>query len=170
MNFREQLTVRLSESPLWLRWQRLQPRERLSLGLLLAFLLAVVGYLLLWQPAQQRLAEARSHFQEQRQLYAYLEQNTELARQLAGTTRTLLAPDQLQGLVTQSAQQRGLLVESFDSGGDGSLQVTLPGASYAMLLQWFNELQAAGASLAEVSISRVGDGVVDARLTVRPGA
>lgn len=170
MNFSEQLTVRLSESPLWLRWQRLQPRERLSLGLLLAFLLAVVCYLLLWQPAQQRLAEARSYFEEQRQLYAYLEQNTELARRMSGTTRTLLAPDQLQGLVTQSAQQHGLRVESFDSGGDGSLQVTLPGASYAMLLQWFDQLQAAGASLAEVSISRVGDGVVDARLTVRPGA
>lgn len=169
MNFKDQLTVRLADSPLWLRWQRLQPRERLSLGLLLAFLLAVLGYLLLWQPSQQRLAEARSHFEEQRALYAYLQQNTELARQMSGTTRAVLAADQLQGLVTESAQQRGLRVESFDSSGDG-LQVTLPGASYAMLLRWFDELQAAGASLGEVSLSRVGDGLVDARLTVRPGA
>lgn len=170
MNFREQLTVRLGESPLWLRWQRLQPRERLSLGLLLAFLLALLLYLLLWQPAQQRLADARSHFEEQRDLYAYLQQNTELARQMARGGPPLLAPEELQGLVTRSAQQRGLLVESFDSGADGGLQVSLPGASYAMLLHWFDELQAAGAMLAEVSISRVGDGLVDARLTLRPGA
>ena len=42
MNLKQQMRVRLAESPLWLRWQRLQPRERLSLTLLGAFLLVVL--------------------------------------------------------------------------------------------------------------------------------
>ncbi|WP_217475533.1 type II secretion system protein M [Stutzerimonas stutzeri] len=169
MNLRQQMQVRLTESPLWLRWQRLQPRERLSLTLLGAFLLVVLLYLLLWQPAQQRARDARAAFQQERQLYGYLEQNTELARQMSRNQSVSLAPEQLQGLVTQSAQQRGLVIESFDIGNDGSLQVALPGASYATLLSWFDELQAAGASLAEVSISRVGEGLVDARVSFRAG-
>jgi len=166
MNLRQQMRVRLAESPIWLRWQRLQPRERLSLSLLGAFLLVVL-FLLLWQPAQQRARDARDYFEQERELHAYLEQNTELARQMSRSNPVSLAPDQLQGLVTQSAQQRGLAIESFDFGNDGSLQVTLPGASYGVLLRWFDELQAAGASLAEVSISQVGEGLVDARVSFR---
>ncbi|MCQ4312241.1 type II secretion system protein M [Pseudomonas stutzeri] len=169
MNLKQQMQVRLAESPLWLRWQRLQPRERLSLTLLGAFLLVVLFYVLLWQPAQQRVRDTQMYFQQQRELYAYLEQNTELARQMSRSNPVSLAPEQLQGLVTQSAQQSGLTIESFDNGNDGSLQVTLPSASYATLLRWFDELQAAGASLAEVSISQVGDGLVDARVSFRAG-
>lgn len=169
MNLRQQMHVRLTESPLWLRWQRLQPRERMSLTLLGVFLLAVLFYALLWQPAQQRVRDAQRYFQQERELHAYLEQNTELARQMSRSNPVSLAPEQLQGLVTQSAQQNGLTIESFDNGNDGSLQVTLPGASYATLLRWFDELQAAGAGLVEVSISQVGDGLVDARVSLRAG-
>lgn len=167
MNLREQMRVRLAESPLWLRWQRLQPRERLSLTLLGAFLLVVLLYALLWQPAQQRARDAQAYFQQERELHAYMEQNTELARQMSRTSPVSLAPEQLQGLVTQSAQQNGLTIESFDFGNDGSLQVTLPSAAYGTLLRWFDELQAAGATLAEVSISQVGEGLVDARVSFR---
>jgi general secretion pathway protein M len=169
MNLAQQWRVRMAESPLWLRWQRLQPRERLSLTLLAAFLAVVLLYLLVWQPAQRHAREARAAYQEARELHRYLEQNTELARQLSRSQPVTLAPEQLQGLVTQSAQESGLTIESFDNGSDGSLQVTLPGASYATLLRWFETLQAAGASLGEVSISQVGDGLVDARVTVRAG-
>jgi len=169
MNLGQQLRVRIAESPLWLRWQRLQPRERLSLSLLGAFLLVVLFYLLLWQPAQQRAHDARIAYEQARELHGYLEQNTELARQMSRSQPVSLAPEQLQGLVTDSAQQNGLSIESFDNGNDGSLQVTLPGASYATLLRWFDALQAAGASLGEVSISQVGEGVVDARVSVRAG-
>lgn len=167
MNLRQQMRVRLAESSLWLRWQRLQPRERLSLTLLGAFLLVVLLYVLLWQPAQQRARDAQAYFQQERELHAYLEQNTELARQMSRSNPVSLASEQLQGLVTQTAQQNGLTIESFDFGNDGSLQVTLPGAPYGTLLRWFDELQAAGATLAEVSISQAGEGVVDARVSFR---
>ena len=167
MNLAQQLSVRLTESPWWQRWQRLEARERLALTLLAAFLLITLFYLLLWQPAQRSVGEARDQYLQERELYAYLQQNTELARQMSRNNVVTLAAEQLQGLVTQSAQQHGLLIESFDMGGDGNLQVSLPGASYAVLLRWFDELQASGAGLGEVSLSRAGEGLVDARVTFR---
>lgn len=170
MNAAQRLRAQLAQSPLWLRWQALQPRERLALGVLAAFLAAALIYLLLWQPTQQRVADARAYFQQERELYAYLQQNTELARQMSRSNPVILAPEELQGLVTATAQQHGLVIESLDSGGDGSVQVTLPGVSHALLLRWFDELQAAGAVLAEVSLGRAGEGLVDARASLRASA
>lgn len=169
MKLGHRMRAGLMQSPLWLRWQALQPRERLSLGLLAAFLVVTLFYLLLWQPAQQRVVEAKAYLQQERGLHAYLEQNTDLARQMSRSNPVVLAPEQLQGLVTATAQQHGLTIESLDSGADGSLQVTLPGASHALLLRWFDELQAAGASLIEVSLGRAGEGRVNARASFRAG-
>lgn len=169
MTFAQQLSTRLNDSPWGQRWQRLEPRERRSLGLLAGFILVTLCYLLLWQPAQQRVGEARAYFQQERELYTYLQQNTELARQMSRSEVVILAPEQLQGLVTQSAQQHGLMIESYDMGSEGEFQVSLPGTSYAALLRWFDALQAAGAGVAEVSLSRVGEGLVDARVTFRAG-
>lgn len=169
MNLKQQLAVRLSDSPLWRRWQRLPPRDRLALGLLGAFLVALLFYLWLWLPAQRHAAAAREHYQAQRELYAYLEQNSELARQMGRSDGVVLAPEELQGLVTQSAQQSNLRIESFDSSADGGLQVSLPGASFALLLRWLAELQALGVSVGEVSLERAGEGQVDARVGLRAG-
>ncbi|EXF42864.1 general secretion pathway protein M [Pseudomonas sp. BAY1663] len=169
MNLKQQLAVRLADSPLWQRWQRLAPRERLALSLLGVFLVAVSFSLGLWLPAQRQAAEARLYYQQQRELHAHLVQNTELARQMARSNRVELAPEQLQGVVTQSAQQGNLLIESFDNGSDGSLQVSLPGASYALLLRWFDELQGQGVSIAEASLERAGEGLVNARVSFRAG-
>lgn len=167
MKIGQRMRAQLMQSPLWLRWQALQPREQRSLALLTAFLVVTLLYLLLWQPAQQRVSEAKAYFQQERELHAYMEQNTELARQMSRSNPVILAPEELQGLVTATAQQHGLVIASLDSSGDGSLQVTLPDASHATLLRWFDELQAAGAVLAEVSLGRVGEGRVNARASLR---
>ncbi|WP_278401667.1 type II secretion system protein M [Stutzerimonas kunmingensis] len=170
MNLKQQLAVRLADSPLWQRWQRLAPRERTSLSLLGAFLLAVLFYLWLWLPAQRQAADARAYYQAQRELHAYMEQNTELARQMERSNQVELAPEQLQGVITESAQQGNLRIESFDNGTDGSVQVSLPGASYALLLRWFDTLQGQGVSIADVSLERAGEGLVNARVSFRAGS
>ncbi len=167
MNLKQQFAARLMDSPLWHRWQRLAPRERLLLTLLGAFLLAVIFYLLLWLPAMRGVTDARQYYEEQRSLYAYLQENTELARSMSRDNQPMLPPEQLQGLVTQTAQDRGLRIDSFDMNADGNLQVSLPGVSYSAMLFWVEELQALGVSLAEVSLQRAGEGRVDARLTFR---
>ncbi|MES2817677.1 MAG: type II secretion system protein M [Pseudomonadota bacterium] len=167
-HFKQQLAVRAASSPLWNRWQQLAPRERLSLMLLGGFVLLALLYLLLWQPVSRDLANARSYYQAQRELNAFLIQNAAQAREQSAVPTIDLAPEQLQGLVTQNAQQHGLVVERFDSDGEG-LRVSLVKASFEALLRCFADLQAQGVLLSEVSLDRAGDGLVDARLTLSTG-
>lgn len=165
---RQQFMARAGASPLWQRWRQLQPRERVAVSALGLFLLLALFYLLFWQPAAQGAKDARAHYLQQRDLYLYLQANAEQARQLPGKTQASLPPEQLQGLVTSTAQERGLLIERFDSGSEG-LQISLPQASFALLLRWIGELQAQGVQLVEVSLTRGAPGKVDARLTLKAG-
>lgn len=166
--FKQQFQARAETSPLWQRWQQLQPRERLAVAALGLFLLLALLYLLLWQPVALNARNARSQYLQQRDLHLYLQANADQARQLSGQTQASLAPEQLQGLVTQTAQQKGLLIERFDSGDEG-LQISLPQAPFALLLRWLNELQAQGVQLVDVSLTRGAPGKVDARLTLKAG-
>ncbi|MBB3103238.1 type II secretion system protein GspM [Azomonas macrocytogenes] len=167
MRFQEQLNTALEQSPLWQRWQKLPTRDRQALILLGAVLLALVLYLAVWQPAQRSLIEARSYYQQQRDLHAHIEQNTDLARQMSRIPHPTVAPEQLQGLVTQTAQQRGLIVESLDNGGDGTLTINLPNAAAVTLLSWLAELQRQGIQLDRSNLQRMGDGLVNAGVTLR---
>ena len=146
VQLRQQFSERATSSPLWQRWQQMAPRERMALGLLGAFLIGVVLYLSIWQPAARELKDARNYYQQQRELNA----------------------EQLQGLVTRTAQQHGLVVERFDSDSEGLL-VSLAEAPFAAMLRWFGELQAQGVRLAEVSLDRASTGKVNARLTLKAG-
>lgn len=170
MPIKQRFSAGLAQSPLWQRWQQLPGRDQKALIALASFLSLVVLYLAVWQPAQHWLSEARNYYQQQRDLHAYIEQNTELARQMSRETRATLAPDQLQGLVTETAQQHGLTVESFDSAGDGGLMISVPQASGAALLEWIATLQARGVRLDEARLQRVEDGVVSSNLTLRTGS
>nr|WP_298145825.1 type II secretion system protein M [uncultured Pseudomonas sp.] len=160
-------SAQIEQSRLLQRWQGLPSRDRLSLALLAGFLLLVVLYLALWQPAQQRLAAARSAFEQQRTLYTYLQAKEPLARNLASKPRVELDPARLQGLVTASATEQGLAVERMDSDGDGSVQVSLQPAPFAQLLRWFAVLEEQGVQIAEAGLDRGEENRVAARLTLR---
>ncbi len=112
--WKEQALAQLRQSPLAQRWQHLPSRERVALLLLSGFLALVLGYVMVWQPIVQRVDRARSYYQSQQLLYTYIQENAAKARQL-GAAKTVLAPEQLQGLVTSSAQQRGLTLERMDT-------------------------------------------------------
>lgn len=168
VQLRQQLSARATSSPLWQRWHQMAPRERMALGLLGAFLIGVVLYLSIWQPAARELKDARNYYQQQRELNAYLQSNAEAARQVSAKPQVSLEAEQLQGLVTRTAQQHGLVVERFDSDSEGLL-VSLAEAPFAAMLRWFGELQAQGVRLAEVSLDRASTGKVNARLTLKAG-
>jgi general secretion pathway protein M len=161
------LAAQLERSVLLQRWRTLAARERLALAGLALFLLLVALYLLLWQPARQGVVAARSAFEQQRALHAYLQAQAPAARGLASKPRTSLDPARLQGLVTASAAEQGLAVERLDSDGDGSLQVSLQPAPFAQLLRWFAVLEQQGVQIAEASLARSEDNRVTARLTLQ---
>lgn len=160
-------TAQLDNSLLLQRWRALAPREQLSLASLAGFLLLVLLYLTLWQPAQQRLLAARAAFETQRELNAYLHSQAPLARSLASVPQTNVDPARLQGLVTASATTQGLTIERLDSDGEGVLQVSVQAAPFAQLLRWFAALQEQGVQIAEAGLDRGGDNRVAARLSLR---
>ena len=160
-------SAQLDNSQLVQRWRALAPREQLSLASLAAFLLLVLLYLALWQPAQQRLAAARSAFETQRELNAYLHSQAPAARNLASTPQQAIDPERLQGMVTATAATQGLIIERLDNSGDGALQLNLQPAPFAQLLRWFTVLQEQGVQIAEAGLDRAEDNKVAARLSLR---
>ena len=106
------------------------------------------------------------YYQEQRALNAYLLQNADQVRQQSGKPAVNLAPEQLQGLVTQNTQQHGLVVERFDSDGEGLL-VSLAAAPFESLLRCLSELQAQGEFTHVVVNDRLEDAVAELEQIVR---
>lgn len=149
------------------RWRALPARDRLALGLLATFLALLLLYLMLWRPAEQQLQAARQAFEQERELHAYLQAQAPLARSLASKPQTGLDPARLQGVVTASAAQQGLVVERLDSDGDGALQVGVQAAPFAQLLRWFRVLEERGVRIAEAGLERAEQGRVAARLALR---
>ncbi|ERI50130.1 hypothetical protein N878_26675, partial [Pseudomonas sp. EGD-AK9] len=87
--FNQGLQLQWQRSSLAQRWQALGPRDRLALLALGAFLALVLGYLLLWQPVARDAQAARSAFEEQRSLHAYLQSR---APELRGGQRRVVDP------------------------------------------------------------------------------
>ncbi|WP_372874902.1 type II secretion system protein M [Pseudomonas sp.] len=158
--------AQLQGSRLVQRWRALQSRERLALGLLALFVLLVLLYLLLWQPAQRGVTAARSAYEQERGLHAYLQAQAPLARSLVSKPQTSLDPTRLQGLVTASAAKQGLAIVRVDSDRDGSLQVSVQPAPFAQLLRWFSSLEQQGVRIAEAGLERTEGNRVEARLTL----
>lgn len=148
------------------RWRALQARERLALGLLALFVLLALLYLMLWQPARQGVGAARSAFEQERALHAYLQAQAPLARSLMSKPQVSLDPARLQGLVTASAAEQGLVIERLDSDSDGSLQVSVQSAPFDQLLRWFSRLEQQGVRIVEAGLDRAEGSRVAARLTL----
>ncbi len=164
---REQITRYLQASSVMQRWGQLARRERLMLGLLGLFLLAVVLYLGMWRPVVEYRASSQNYFQQQRDLYAYLQARAPEAQTLQSQPTARLDPSRLQGEVTASAAQHGLSVERLETGAEGALQVSLQPTEAARLLGWLAELQEQGVTVDEAGLDRQADSRVSVRLTLR---
>ena len=168
LSFSHQLQQRARLSPLGQRWQQLPPRDRFALLGLGFFLLMALIYLALWQPLQRDLQQSRDWYSQQRDLYAYLLAHADEARQLAGNPQQQIDAEALHGVVTRSAQERGLSIERVDSDATG-VQVNLAPAPFANLLAWLQQLHSQGVNFADVSLERGDNGNVLTRLSLTAG-
>lgn len=164
----QQLQQRARVSPLGQRWQQLPPRDRVALLGLGCFLLMALIYLALWQPLQRDLQHARDWYSQQRDLHAYLLAHADEARQSAANPQPQIDAEALHGLVTRSAQERGLSIERVDSDASG-VQVNLALAPFANVLAWLQQLQSQGVNFADVSLERGANGNVLTRLSLTAG-
>ncbi len=164
----QQLQQRARLSPLGQRWQQLPPRDRVALLGLGFFLLMALIYLALWQPLQRDLQHSRDWYSQQRDLHAYLLAHADEARQSAGNPQQQIDAEALHGVVTRSAQERGLSIERVDSDASG-VQVNLVLAPFANVLAWLQQLQSQGVHFADVSLERGDNANVLTRLSLTAG-
>lgn len=112
-------------------WQALAPRDRALLKGLGVFLLAVVFFQALWQPARHRMASAEAHYQQQRlvaeQVQSARQQGAPVPRRPSVAT------------LNTRAEAAGLEVEQVEVEGE-RLRLTLHGQASA-LLQWLAQLE-----------------------------
>nr|WP_257229406.1 type II secretion system protein M [Pseudomonas sp. BMW13] len=169
MAMSEKLQQHWQRSPLAQRWQVLPSRDRLALLALGLFLLLVLFYLALWQPAQRHAQAARAAFEEQRALYAYLQSRAPQLRGRDLQPRASLDPERLQGLVTATAAEQGVVIERLDAEGYGAVQVNLQPVAFAQLLRWIETLEGQGVRVEEAGLDRAEENRVTARLSLRAG-
>lgn len=163
----EQLKQAWHTSPWAARWAGLPPRDQVALLLLGGFLALVLLYLLLWQPVAQQAQVAREAYQQERELYQYLQANAPQVRAAPEQSQTPVEAAQLQGVVARTAVEHGLSLERLDSEGSGRVQVNVQAAPFTDLLAWWVELEARGVRIDSLALNRAGEGKVIARLTLQ---
>ncbi|WP_271411727.1 type II secretion system protein M [Pseudomonas sp. Q1-7] len=163
------LQTQWQASSLGVRWRAMPARDRVALAGLGVFLGLVLLYLLLWLPAERRLASAREFFEDQRGLHAYLQLHAPQARAAQRQPLAQLDPERLQGLVTATAAEQGLAVERIDSDAPGAVQVNLQPAAFPSLLRWLGVLEGQGVRIEAAGLDRTDDGRVTARFALKVG-
>ncbi|WP_071870466.1 type II secretion system protein M [Atopomonas hussainii] len=161
--------TQLQQSPLAQRWQALPARDRFALAALSGFLLLVCVYVLAWLPVQRYMHSASEDFQRQRTLHALISQNAPQLQGRSVASPVVLAADELQGLLTASAQQQGLRLQRLDVQQPGWIEVQLEAVTVTALLAWLGQLQARGVVVEEVNLTRTEPGKADARLALSVG-
>ena len=139
-------------------WTRISIREQRLLLVLGVFLLGVVAFNLIWQPARQRLqAVERQYYQQQA-----------LAKQLhvaQPRSNGLIAASQPLSLrLSESAAAAGLEIHQMDTDND-LLRMTFSGEAKALML-WLDNIERGGVALHSLTLEK-RDSVLEARVVHR---
>lgn len=139
------------------RWYRLPRRDRWMLALLGVFLLTVLAFSGLWQPARERLATAeRVH--QQRLLQARDVLRAQPVNPAMGVRQGFSSD------VSKSVTAAGLELQNVDLDGE-LLRLTLSGNAEA-LLKWINQAERQGAILQALTLDK-RDTQLEARVVLR---
>lgn len=140
------------------RWQRLSIREQRLLLILGAFVLSVAAFSLIWQPTQQRLANAERQHQQQLALMTQLQQ----ARPRAQVPEAADQPLSLR--ISESAAAAGLDMQRMDTDND-LLRLTLSGEAKG-LLSWLDRMERSGVLMQSLTLEK-RDAVLEAQVVFR---
>lgn len=162
------MTINWQASPLGQRWLALPSRDRVALLLLAGFVLMVVLYVLAWLPVQRHAQQASEDFQRQRSLNALIMHNAPAVTGRPVAQQALQA-EQLQGLLTASAQAQGIRLQRLDVQQPGWIELQVERLAVTTLFAWLAELEARGVVIEEVGLTRVEPGIADVRLALSAG-
>lgn len=137
-------------------WRAMPARDRFLLKGLAVFLTGALAYQFLWQPTEQRLANAERHYQQQ----------LTLARQVQSAQPQLakaVATQPLSSRVSASAAAAGLDLQQIEVE-DEQLRLTISGEAQTLLM-WLANLEREAGTLQMLTLEKRGS-VLEARLVV----
>jgi general secretion pathway protein M len=137
-------------------WKTLSPRERFLVKSLTLFLLGVLAFQALWQPARQRVVSAERNYQQQQAL-AQRVQSAQPQRALQVTSQPLASR------ITDSADAVGLTLQQIEVDSE-QVRLTLSGEAEA-LLRWLGDLERDAGSFQMLTLEKRGN-VLEARLVL----
>lgn len=126
----------------WFREQTTR-EQRLLLGTG-GFLLAVMFWLLIWQPVQDRLQVAEQRHARALADHDWLRANEARLAALARRDQTAAGPrsgQALLGTISSSAREHGLSLSRFTPEGRDALSVSLDDVPFDALVQWLAALE-----------------------------
>jgi len=159
-------------------WLGLEARERRTLSLAAAVLVAMLFYFVLWLPPHRAIAELHERLPGLRADVAWMRQAADEARvlqQRAGATPANARGDQaLYSLADETARKAGLAdaIERVEPSGDQQVRVNLRGASFDDMVRWLGGLRHGyGVGTDSLSVrSTDRPGRVDVQLVLTGGA
>jgi general secretion pathway protein M len=158
------------------RWEALEPRERRVLGAGAVVVLAVIGYLLVWEPLVQSRDEWRVRVAAAETDLVWMRSVAPEVLARRGATPAGTAPDSrsLLARVDASVREAGLAgaLLRVEPVASNQVRVTFEQAGFDALMRWLETLaQRHGTRVTEMSVQRAdGVGVVDARLGLEESA
>ncbi|WP_417552951.1 type II secretion system protein GspM [Marinomonas fungiae] len=151
-----------------IRWyQSCSRRERVLLSLVLLLLAALLLYSFILAPLQQRQSLAEARLAQAQQQYQALQMNAQKllsTRQQAGLEDR--SSDALRRVLSQTAAAAQFSADRVQVEGDSRLQVWASEVSFAVVAKWLNGLANERVAIANLQIERVGEGMVNLRLTL----
>lgn len=139
------------------RWHRQSPRDRRLLSGLGLFLLTVLAFSLIWQPAQHRLLAAERQYQQRLMLAKEVQRAQPSAAHVSMT-------QPLSTQVSESIIAAGLELQRFETV-DNTLRLTLIGDAMA-LLAWLDQTEQSGVFLQSLTLEK-RDKLLEARLVLK---
>lgn len=141
------------------------PREQRLLGIMMALLVIVIGWLGVLRPLDTGLAQARAD-QELAIIRLERVRSDALALEAGGTAAT----DTAQALVSRLADQAGFSPTRLDPGAEGRVLTGLASAKPVALTRWLEALDAQGVFVEQISIRPNSDATLAVDATFRARA
>lgn len=141
------------------------PREQRLLGIMMALLVIVIGWLGVLRPLDTGLAQARAD-----QELAIIRLERVRSDALALETGRTAATDTAQALVSRLADQAGFSPTRLDPGAEGRVLTGLASAKPVALTRWLEALDAQGVFVEQISIRPNSDATLAVDATFRARA
>lgn len=153
-------------------FEKLTQREQWALGIVALTLVALLVYLLFWQPVNAEQERLRTRLKEQTEVLVRMQQAVQEVLQLRGEQRTAVqerTDESLLALIDRTA--RATIVDGLnrlEPDGEHAVKLWLKGANFDRLVRWLQELQSGwGVKASVVSLQRAEQpGLVTGRLVM----